>query len=1071
VRSGSACFLAGVVLAFGGGRVSAVEPCPGGGDIFLVDPVAGVDEGNTGQPFKTVAYLIKKATNLGPGDTIRLRAVGLHPPATFPATLQGPLCVEPYDTDAVEAGPTAVFDGGIKALRTAPNTEWERVWEGHRDEWRTRESHENPSGVGAYRYGQMMASKLRLLTYARVEDLRSDNESLLEVPLSDPRAGLDHLVGRETHRYPWTYFGPGIHWIQDPPDPGDPRPKGRIHIRLSHTHLNAPGITDYTGPTNPNEVALSIAPEDRQGVIVNARQMTFKNITFQNGGAASLTVGGQDITFDHCQVYGSRYGVRMGGGSANLTFRHCMFDGALAPWTTRNEVKTEYAYYDPYPPAPEQAPRKHRPANLTNDILVINAADHVEYDHCTFRRSHDAIQVRGRDVSIHHSLFEDINDEAVQFDKTACTRDVHVYENVLRQVLSPLSFALDDPAPDAACQLLGGPFYIYRNVVDQRVPTRGLRVLPPDAPAPFLWRYGNDFKMNGTVPPFHVYQNTFLSSHPNDKGHALSLVFSDSPPAPAPARTFLNNIHVGLNVDLPLSHVFPGDATRSSQGNIWHQFHGGPPRFCRTVGPSTPCTLDLEQLAVLDPDWEKDSQFVDPGLANLDDEYFDHQVPYPNNDFRPSAATALGRGVVLPADLPDTRRPAGGVRPDVGALDADATPVAVGVGGATLIPEPGVPIARGGADQLLLDADGDGFETVAIDGSRSTDADGTLVAYAWTESDAVLTPQATDVLYLPEGEHYLRLKVTDDDGKVDTDGVRVHIPPPAPHGDNLIACPGFEESLAWRGPCGWHIEGAVPVELPHTGRLAVGLTASQKPVVRQRVAVSPGAAYVVSAWSLRNEKFLSPAKVRVVFRDPREIVLQTTDVTFVPSTEYRYGQALVVAPAGAIATELLLGVNLQTGSAFFDDVRVFDRNLLVNGRFETPAPNGSEERSPGWRIDPGHGAIVKEVDQVRSGRLALAIEGGQDARWAQQLVPLTGGGRYRVSGWIMTKGLSGPAAIQIKFSNSGEHDLAATSEGEYTFVSEEFDFPGATSLTVKPFLGRGVTGTAYFDDLLVEPLN
>ena len=56
------------------------------------------------------------------------------------------------------------------------------------------------------------------------------------------------------------------------------------------------------------------------------------------------------------------------------------------------------------------------------------------------------------------------------------------------------------------------------------------------------------------------------------------------------------------------------------------------------------------------------------------------------------------------------------------------------------------PIADAGPDQTVSDADGNGSESVTLDGSDSYDPDGTIVAYEWTEGSTVLGATAT-VIY------------------------------------------------------------------------------------------------------------------------------------------------------------------------------------------------------------------------------------------------------------------------------------------------------------------------------------
>lgn len=91
------------------------------------------------------------------------------------------------------------------------------------------------------------------------------------------------------------------------------------------------------------------------------------------------------------------------------------------------------------------------------------------------------------------------------------------------------------------------------------------------------------------------------------------------------------------------------------------------------------------------------------------------------------------------------------------------------------------PVARAGIDQTLTDADRSGDELVTLDGSQSTDADGSLVLYKWMEGSTVLASTSEPVVSLPlaVGGHAITLTVTDDDGGTATDAVQIQILPPA----------------------------------------------------------------------------------------------------------------------------------------------------------------------------------------------------------------------------------------------------------------------------------------------------
>ena len=87
------------------------------------------------------------------------------------------------------------------------------------------------------------------------------------------------------------------------------------------------------------------------------------------------------------------------------------------------------------------------------------------------------------------------------------------------------------------------------------------------------------------------------------------------------------------------------------------------------------------------------------------------------------------------------------------------------------------PVADAGPDQNVTDSDGDGSETIALDGSGSHDPDGRIVNYRWTEGATVLYdgPNATTNATLALGAHTITLAVTDNNGGTDTDQVLITI--------------------------------------------------------------------------------------------------------------------------------------------------------------------------------------------------------------------------------------------------------------------------------------------------------
>jgi hypothetical protein len=91
------------------------------------------------------------------------------------------------------------------------------------------------------------------------------------------------------------------------------------------------------------------------------------------------------------------------------------------------------------------------------------------------------------------------------------------------------------------------------------------------------------------------------------------------------------------------------------------------------------------------------------------------------------------------------------------------------------------PVAAAGTDQTVTDSNRNGTEDVTLNGSASSDPDGSIVSYQWSEGGTAVATGATPTVSLAVGVHTLTLLVTDDDSATDTDVVvvRVHAPPVA----------------------------------------------------------------------------------------------------------------------------------------------------------------------------------------------------------------------------------------------------------------------------------------------------
>ena len=93
-------------------------------------------------------------------------------------------------------------------------------------------------------------------------------------------------------------------------------------------------------------------------------------------------------------------------------------------------------------------------------------------------------------------------------------------------------------------------------------------------------------------------------------------------------------------------------------------------------------------------------------------------------------------------------------------------------------PLPTIPVADAGSDQIVVDSDENGTESITLNGSGSTDADGTITDYVWTESGTQLATGINPTIDLTVGDYIITLTVTDNDGNTDSDEVEISIQDP-----------------------------------------------------------------------------------------------------------------------------------------------------------------------------------------------------------------------------------------------------------------------------------------------------
>jgi outer membrane autotransporter protein len=150
------------------------------------------------------------------------------------------------------------------------------------------------------------------------------------------------------------------------------------------------------------------------------------------------------------------------------------------------------------------------------------------------------------------------------------------------------------------------------------------------------------------------------------------------------------------------------------------------------------------------------------------------------------SSTVVARGINPSVQLPDGPQTitlrvtdnAGGVATAVVTLTVAAA-------------NPGnAPLANAGADRNISDTDAIPGETVLLDASASADVEGAIAQYQWFVADEVIATGVAPTVRLPDGETFITLVVTDNEGNAGSDGVLIAVSA-APLAPLLSALPGL----------------------------------------------------------------------------------------------------------------------------------------------------------------------------------------------------------------------------------------------------------------------------------------
>lgn len=131
-----------------------------------------------------------------------------------------------------------------------------------------------------------------------------------------------------------------------------------------------------------------------------------------------------------------------------------------------------------------------------------------------------------------------------------------------------------------------------------------------------------------------------------------------------------------------------------------------------------------------------------------------------------AGSVAIDAGISLNAPAIDIE---GTTRPQGSGYDIGAYEYASG-SGQNLQPN-----SDAGPNQTLTDSDLNGSEQVTLNGSNSSDPDGSIVSFVWTEGGSQIATGPTPTVTLNVGQHTITLLVTDNGGLTDTDTVVITI--------------------------------------------------------------------------------------------------------------------------------------------------------------------------------------------------------------------------------------------------------------------------------------------------------
>jgi len=401
-------------------------------------------------------------------------------------------------------------------------------------------------------------------------------------------------------------------------------------------------------------VPLVVAGHEYALRILNARHLRLQDVVIRGAKRAPILIeDAEHIELDGVTLYAGQIALRTARVN-DLRVVDSALRGHAAPWHSR----------------------AHHKYRASAGYLVMADGNHFEFARSEFTDHHDFIAlVRVENARFHDNFVDNFNDDGFEPGPKRERGRIVIERNYLGRCLSPFTAHGKKPVPVEGVP--GSGVYICRNIVDLRRGTYKITPTMPDPSGAFL-----DEPTGGIAhdhgSPLHaiayVYHNTFLMQGGPWRGY---YAFTWGSHTRGTTRRVFNNLFVQIErlAELNFTAVSAADDFQCDANLHW-SLREGPGYAGDFFGKFRASPLFAASRRQYAPGWSANDLFADPKFAALDAD-----ATRPLDLHLREDSPAIGAGVALPAEWPDSLRSSDGARPDMGALPHGGAPLMVGVRG------------------------------------------------------------------------------------------------------------------------------------------------------------------------------------------------------------------------------------------------------------------------------------------------------------------------------------------------------------------------------------------------------